>query len=60
MESKWPLYMSLSNIEQERMNDLEDAKNLGDLEIKYPGQMENRKFMGVAIADVEGSITEGR
>ena len=41
------------------MDDLEDAKNLGDLEVKYPVRTSGRQFMGVKIPDVEGTLTEG-
>lgn len=54
-----PLYCSQSNVEQIRMDDMEDAKNLGDIELVFPKEEYSREFMGVELGLSRGLLTEG-
>ena len=59
METRWPLYVSESCVEQERIDDMAVAKNLGDLEIVFEQRAYARQFVGVEIRLVKGILTKG-
>ena len=60
VEGRMPLYCSESNVEQERVSDLDEAKNLGDLEVRFPEEAYTREFLGVEVGLVRGVLTEGK
>ena len=59
IESRWPLYPSFSNIEQERSDDQDRAQNLGNLVLGFPATISDRSFCGATLESFPESLTSG-
>ena len=59
VESRWPLYPSVSCVEQLREDDQDPAVNLGNLIVGFPASRSARRFCGIELENFQESFTSG-
>lgn len=59
VESRWPLYPSVSCIEQIRFDDQDRAVNLGNLILGFPASRSDRQFCGASLDDLPETLSDG-